>query len=61
MRDAFERGDEDEAGRIQGEITVLKEQTKAEESTVVAVKRRVRDRLRARGIDYPAGPRAPFT
>ena len=61
LRDALERGDEDEAGRIQGEITVLKEQTKAEESTVVAVKRRVRERLGARGIDYPAGPRAPFT
>ena len=46
--------------RVQGEITSLKEQTRAEESTVVAVKRRVRDRLAKRGVDYPAGPRAPF-
>ncbi len=43
------------------EISELKEQTRAEESTVVAIKRRVRDRLAKRGVDYPAGPRAPFT
>jgi 4-hydroxy-tetrahydrodipicolinate synthase len=61
LRDALARGDEDDAARIQGEITLLKEQTRAEESTVVAIKRRVRDRLATRGIDYPAGPRAPFT
>jgi 4-hydroxy-tetrahydrodipicolinate synthase len=61
LRDALDRGDEDEAARVQGEITQLKEQTRAEESTVVAIKRRVRDRLAKRGVDYPASPRAPFT
>jgi 4-hydroxy-tetrahydrodipicolinate synthase len=61
LRDAVARGDEGEAGRIQDEIAVLKEQTRAEESTVVAVKRRVRERLAGRGVDYPASPRAPFT
>jgi dihydrodipicolinate synthase/N-acetylneuraminate lyase len=61
LRDALERGDEDTAARLQDEITTLKEQTKAEESTVVAVKRRVRERLAERGVDYPASPRAPFT
>ena len=58
---ALDRGDEAEAARVQGEITQLKEQTRAEESTVVAIKRRVRDRLAKRGVDYPASPRAPFT
>jgi 4-hydroxy-tetrahydrodipicolinate synthase len=61
LRDAVACGDEGEAGRLQDEISVLKEQTRAEESTVVAVKRRVRERLAARGVDYPATPRAPFT
>ena len=61
LRDALARGDEGEAGRLQDQISVLKEQTRAEESTVVAVKRRVRDRLAKRGVDYPASPRAPFT
>jgi 4-hydroxy-tetrahydrodipicolinate synthase len=61
LRDALARGDEGEAGRLQDEIAVLKEQTRAEESTVVAVKRRVRERLAGRGVDYPASPRAPFT
>jgi 4-hydroxy-tetrahydrodipicolinate synthase len=61
LRDAVVRDDEGEAGRLQDEISVLKEQTRAEESTVVAVKRRVRERLAARGVDYPATPRAPFT
>ena len=61
LRDALATGDEGRAGRVQDEISVLKEQTRAEESTVVAVKRRVRERLAARGVDYPATPRAPFT
>jgi dihydrodipicolinate synthase/N-acetylneuraminate lyase len=61
LRDALARGDEDTAARLQDEISTLKEQTKAEESTVVAVKRRVRERLAQRGVDYPASPRAPFT
>jgi 4-hydroxy-tetrahydrodipicolinate synthase len=61
LRDALAAGDEAEAGRLQDEITVLKEQTRAEESTVAAIKRRVRERLAQRGVDYPAAPRAPFT
>jgi 4-hydroxy-tetrahydrodipicolinate synthase len=61
LRDALAAGDEAEAGRLQDEITVLKEQTRAEESTVAAIKRRVRERLANRGVDYPAAPRAPFT
>jgi len=61
LRDALAAGDEAPAGRLQDEIAVLKEQTRAEESTVVAIKRRVRDRLAKRGVDYPASPRAPFT
>jgi 4-hydroxy-tetrahydrodipicolinate synthase len=61
LRDALERGDDDTAARLQDEISTLKEQTRAEESTVVAVKRRVRSRLAERGVDYPASPRAPFT
>ena len=40
---------------------LLKEQVKAEESTVAAIKRRVRERLARGGVDYPAAPRAPFT
>jgi 4-hydroxy-tetrahydrodipicolinate synthase len=61
MRDAVAAGDEGAAGAVQDEIAMLKEQTRAEESTVVAVKRRVRDRLARIGVDYPATPRAPFT
>ena len=61
LRDALGAGDEAAAARLQDEITLLKEQTRAEESTVVAIKRRVRERLAPRGVDYPAGPRAPFT
>jgi 4-hydroxy-tetrahydrodipicolinate synthase len=61
LRDALAAGDEAEAGRLQDEISVLKQTTAAEESTVAAVKRRVRDRLAEHGIDYPASPRAPFT
>ncbi|HET8756859.1 MAG TPA: dihydrodipicolinate synthase family protein [Solirubrobacteraceae bacterium] len=61
LRDALAAGDEAEAGRLQDQITVLKEQTRAEESTVAAIKRRVRERLAQRSVDYPAAPRAPFT
>ena len=61
LRDALAAGDEATAGRLQDEISQLKEQTRAEESTVAAIKRRVRDRLAKRGVDYPAAPRAPFT
>jgi len=61
LREALAAGDEAEAGRLQDQITLLKEQTRAEESTVAAIKRRVRERLAKRGVDYPAAPRAPFT
>ena len=42
------------------EISALKAQVKSEDSTVAAVKRRVRERLAERGVDYPDAPRAPF-
>jgi 4-hydroxy-tetrahydrodipicolinate synthase len=61
LRDALASGDEASAGRLQDQLSQLKEQTRAEESTVAAIKRRVRERLAARGVDYPASPRAPFT
>ena len=61
LRDALAAGDEETAGRLQDQITILKEQTRAEESTVAAIKRRVRERLATRGVDYSAAPRAPFT
>jgi 4-hydroxy-tetrahydrodipicolinate synthase len=61
LRDALTAGDEATAGRLQDEIAILKEQTLAEESTAAAIKRRVRERLAGRGIDYPAAARAPFT
>jgi 4-hydroxy-tetrahydrodipicolinate synthase len=61
LRDALTAGDEAESGRLQDEISVLKQTVRAEESTVAAVKRRVRERLAERGVDYPAAPRAPFT
>jgi 4-hydroxy-tetrahydrodipicolinate synthase len=61
LRDALAAGDEAESGRLQDEISVEKQAVKAEESTVAAVKRRVRERLAERGVDYPASPRGPFT
>ena len=61
LRDALASGDEATAGRLQDEIAQLKQQTRAEESTVVAVKRRVRDRLARHGVSYPAASRAPFS
>jgi 4-hydroxy-tetrahydrodipicolinate synthase len=61
LREALGARDDAEAGRLQDQITLLKEQTRAEESTVAAIKRRVRERLAKRGVDYPAAARAPFT
>jgi dihydrodipicolinate synthase/N-acetylneuraminate lyase len=61
LRDGLAEGDEAAAARAQDEIAQLKEYVRAEESTVAAVKRRVRDRLADHGVDYPTGPRAPFT
>jgi 4-hydroxy-tetrahydrodipicolinate synthase len=45
---------------LHAEIAALKEQVQSEDSTVLAVKRRVRERLAERGVDYPAAARAPF-
>jgi 4-hydroxy-tetrahydrodipicolinate synthase len=42
------------------ELVRLKAEVKAETSTVAAVKRRVRERLAERGVDYPAAVRLPF-
>ncbi|MFL5128307.1 MAG: dihydrodipicolinate synthase family protein [Microvirga sp.] len=61
LRDALAAGDTAETGRLHDQISLLKEQIKREESTVAAIKRRVRDRLAKGGVDYPAAPRAPFT
>jgi 4-hydroxy-tetrahydrodipicolinate synthase len=61
LRDALAAGDKAETGRLHDQISLLKEQIKAEESTVAAIKRRVRDRLAQGGVDYPAAARAPFT
>ena len=58
LRDALAAGDGVEP--LREEITALKQQVRAEESTVIAVKRRVRERLAERGVDYPAAARAPF-
>ena len=58
LRDALASGGGVEP--LHEEITALKAQVKAEESTVLAVKRRVRERLAERGVDYPAAARAPF-
>ena len=60
LRSALDAGDEALVKRLHEEISALKEQVKAEASTVSAVKRRVRERLAERGVDYPAAPRQPF-
>jgi 4-hydroxy-tetrahydrodipicolinate synthase len=60
LRSALAAGDEPEVDRLQAEITGLKAQVQAEGSTVAGVKRRVRERLAERGVDYPARGRAPF-
>jgi 4-hydroxy-tetrahydrodipicolinate synthase len=57
LRDALAAGDDVTA--LHEEIAALKAEVKAE-GTVPAVKRRVRERLAERGVDYPAAPRAPF-
>jgi 4-hydroxy-tetrahydrodipicolinate synthase len=59
LREALEAGDGVEP--LHDEIAELKAQVRTEESTVIAVKRRVRERLAARGVDYPAAARAPFS
>jgi 4-hydroxy-tetrahydrodipicolinate synthase len=42
------------------ELVRLKAEVKAASSTVAAIKRRVRERLAERGVDYPDATRAPF-
>jgi 4-hydroxy-tetrahydrodipicolinate synthase len=59
LREALESGDGVEP--LHDEIAALKAQVKSEDSTVRAVKRRVRERLAERGVDYPAAARAPFS
>ena len=58
LRSALDSGEGVEP--LHEEISALKAQVKADESTVLAVKRRVRERLAERGVDYPAAARAPF-
>jgi 4-hydroxy-tetrahydrodipicolinate synthase len=58
LREALAAGDD--VTPFHQEISALKAQVKSEDSTVAAVKRRVRARLAERGVDYPAAPRAPF-
>ena len=58
LRSALEAGEGVEP--LHEEIAALKEQVRSEASTVLAVKRRVRERLAERGVDYPAAARAPF-
>jgi 4-hydroxy-tetrahydrodipicolinate synthase len=57
LREALAAGDD--VTELHEEISALKAEVKAE-GTVPAVKRRVRERLAERGVDYPAAPRAPF-
>lgn len=42
------------------ELVRLKAEVKAQTSTVAAIKRRVRERLAERGVEYPDATRAPF-
>jgi dihydrodipicolinate synthase/N-acetylneuraminate lyase len=58
LRDALAVGEGVE--ELHAEVAALKEQVKAEGSTVLGVKRRVRERLAERGVDYPAAARPPF-
>jgi len=60
LRDALAAGDEDEIGRLHEEISALKAEVKAQDSSVAAIKRRVRERMAERGVDYPDAMRWPF-
>lgn len=59
LRDGLAAGDGVE--ELHAEVAALKAQVKAEGSTVLGVKRRVRERLAERGVDYPATARPPFS
>jgi 4-hydroxy-tetrahydrodipicolinate synthase len=60
LRAALADGDEEAVVPLHEEISALKAEVKSEEWTVAAIKRRVRERLAERGVDYPETPRAPF-
>jgi len=60
LREALAAGDRAAVAPLHEEISALKAQVKSEDSTVAAIKRRVRERLAERGVDYPDAPRAPF-
>jgi 4-hydroxy-tetrahydrodipicolinate synthase len=60
LRDALEVGDQARVGRLHDEIAALKEEIQSDDSTVAAIKRRVRERMIAEGIDYPDALRSPF-
>jgi dihydrodipicolinate synthase/N-acetylneuraminate lyase len=60
LRTALAAGDEAAVTPLHEEISALKTEVKSEEWAVAAIKRRVRERLAERGVDYPETPRAPF-
>ncbi len=58
---ALDAGDDEAAERASAALAAEKDALAAEGPTVAAVKRRVRAALADRGVDYPAGLRAPFS
>jgi 4-hydroxy-tetrahydrodipicolinate synthase len=60
LRDAHAAGDDASAEAAQERIASGRAEIDAEGSTVAGVKRRVRERMAERGVDYPEAPRAPF-
>jgi len=64
MADAFDAvlGDmRQAASRLTAALAAERDALAREGATIPAVKARVRAALAARGVDYPATPRAPFT
>jgi 4-hydroxy-tetrahydrodipicolinate synthase len=59
LRDGLAAGEDVTA--LHDEISALKAEVKSETSTPAAIKRRVRERLAERGVDYPDATRAPFS
>ena len=60
LRDALAADDDDAVTRLHEEISALKAEVKAGDSSVAAIKRRVRERMAERGVDYPDAMRWPF-
>jgi 4-hydroxy-tetrahydrodipicolinate synthase len=60
LRAALTDGDEAAVAPLHDEISALKAEVRSEEWTIAAIKRRVRERLAERGVDYAETPRAPF-